>query len=319
MNNRQSIQQSTPLNPQSGHLNQRSAFTLVELLVVIAIIGILIGLLLPAVQMAREAARRTQCSNNLKQMGLAVHNFHDTQKFIPPSRPRDRFLTWPYFLMPYMELQNMADKLNWRAPYKFQDPDTISQVLPGYFCPSRRAPMLSIEEFEAERGSCSDYAGNAGNNIYWAVFYGPANGVFNSGLSQHNQLDSNNRLINYRGRYTFASIKDGLSNTFFIGEKAVNIRAHGRGGGWGDNAILNGSQPGTFMRMGGIGFPISSTVRFPAPGPGTIPVFGSDHPQICNFLLGDGSVKAVDRGIEQLELAKYCIRNDGLIIDQTDE
>ena len=86
------------------HHKNRPGFTLVELLVVIAIIGVLVALLLPAVQAAREAARRTQCTNNLKQMGLACHNFHDARKSLPPAyMSGEGFGTWLMLIMPYME------------------------------------------------------------------------------------------------------------------------------------------------------------------------------------------------------------------------
>src|SRR5688500_6827350 len=89
----------SPISPKC----RRMGFTLVELLVVIAIIGILIALLLPAVQSARESARRTQCMNNLKQMALAVQNFNDIRKFMPPSRLENDYVTWAVIILPFME------------------------------------------------------------------------------------------------------------------------------------------------------------------------------------------------------------------------
>ena len=148
-----------------------SAFTLVELLVVIAIIGVLVALLLPAVQAAREAARRTQCTNNLKQIGLALQNHHDAQKWFPQNRLPCRNATWLVAILPYMEEGIAADLWDPQKSYHFQPPKAVQTQVSAFYCPTRRsAPQLSIDGDSRTGvshvpGALGDYAGCMGDGI----------------------------------------------------------------------------------------------------------------------------------------------------------
>ena len=165
----------------------RKAFTLVELLVVIAIIGVLIALLLPAVQAARESARRAHCVNNLKQVGIAVHNFHDARRSLPPS-----FLTggghapWLVMILPYVEQQDLYRVANVSISYfdVARMPDRVIRTeVPTYRCPSHRTSGEYSTQGDARGsvphrpGALADYAASGGDGTVWPVYLDAANGA----------------------------------------------------------------------------------------------------------------------------------------------
>ncbi len=156
-----------------GLCRRQRAFTLVELLVVIAIIGILIALLLPAVQAVRESARRSQCSNNLKQIGLAMQNYHDTRKEIvprylswDPANGTDTlgYASWPILLLPFMEqssvyeLFNVGTRIDTNPGGQFDHPRGRTTSIAAYFCPTRRLPPQLTTAAGVNNSAVGDYA-----------------------------------------------------------------------------------------------------------------------------------------------------------------
>lgn len=209
---------------------RRNAFTLVELLVVIAIIGVLIALLLPAVQQAREAARRMSCQNNLKQLGVALHNYHDTHLVMPPGSMGWSGSTWnslrvPFVrhMLPFIEQKNRSDLYNDKVSWYAQTPTSnlalIVSKIPTWICPSDQEVTVTIN-------SATEYKGN------YAVNWGPLKFV-------HSKTVPQGAFDLYFGP-RFADITDGTSNTLAMMEVRQAPVASGgdnRGRIWNDDCI----------------------------------------------------------------------------------
>jgi type II secretory pathway pseudopilin PulG len=291
------------------------------LLVVIAIIGTLVALLLPAVQRSREAARRTQCKNNLKQIGLAINNFHDQRNELPPSRNYDHYMSWAFLILPHLESVNLFKNWDPKLKYYYQSDTARLTAIPTYLCPSRRMqPMNSIQNddilspFEVSGhvpGTVSDYACSAG--------YGPAgvwnwitsNGAFIMGEATTDPptvpagwyAPPMAKLLTWKSRTSVKDLIDGTSSTILVGEK--HVRPSRFGIAQEDGSIYNGDHPGNFSRCGGPGYPIARS-----PTDVFRDNFGSYHDSICNFLMGDGSVRSINIIIATDLLGRLTARND---------
>ena len=244
-------------------------FTAVELLVVVAIVAILIALLLPAVQQSREAARRSQCKNNMKQIGLSMHNYHDTFNTFPPGWIAKNWkpdtgacFGWGTSILPYMDQAPLFNRLDFNRPPEVGE--LTQEQLPVYRCPSDIFPGIN-----AVRGkfATSNYAGNYGNKILPGSVDAAkdATGLF--------YCNSNIRL---------RDVEDGLSSTVMVSERAnssaaaiwVGVRSNQNGG---DNVS-----------------PLSERARINS----IIGAFSSNHVGGVQVLISDGSVRFVSEQID---------------------
>ncbi len=286
--------------------NQSRGFTLIELLVVIAIIAILIALLLPAVQQAREAARRTQCKNNMKQIGIAMHNYHDTYQNFPPGCISNTNNTdppsgpqqwgWAVFILPQMEQGNLFELLD---PSNRTLSDVLSnttdraivqQRIDAYRCPSDRT-----KDTVTGTPQTVDFQGNGGFAMPGTNFFGgTSNYVGAGGFAALDISELPSGPLYRNSATTFADMIDGSSNTFLVGERDFDCSS----GVW--SGVRNDGGPGP-RGINYVTGRVSIPLNFKSNRTGNnscVEGFSSSHPGGAQFLFGDGTVHFISENID---------------------
>ncbi len=326
----------------------KSGFTLIELLVVIAIIAILVALLLPAVQQAREAARRTSCKSNLKQLGLALQNYHDvhtvfpigegyagtTAQFAASCNTSPKRAPWTVLILPYLEQGALYESFDFSLLFRgiysetpTSGPNFVAsnQIVPVYHCPS----------FPAPDGLHTNYFGVMGGGA------NAANWVHAGGMPGRALWNNGTLFVNSKIR--MRDITDGTSNTVVIGETKYQLGPQARSNGlervgWASSVrACNNATPGVTAAVtdvpinayqgdgnsedtlftdnntpNSMGTVNGTPARFNLQGR----AFSSSHPGGCHFAFADGSVHFISENVYLVTLTHLAIRNDGQVLGE---
>ncbi|MGI8978760.1 MAG: DUF1559 domain-containing protein [Pirellulaceae bacterium] len=352
-------------------------FTLVELLVVIAIIGVLVALLLPAVQQAREAARRMQCANNLKQYGVAIHTYHDIWNKIPTAPMANaQNGNWGLpvpgmqaIILPQMEQQPLYDKIIWKwnapsvtstkrgysrspgagyySPVNGVDGIQFAEEIqvPYAMCPSDASPALGLDpnwyaantSYSGSMGSQRTPSANASCLLF---YYNTPTVKYVEDLPGGNAVDGGNQERSLSGVFSrggirgggmnFGAVRDGLSNTIFMGELIGECTNDWTGGWWrfiGTGSGLASTSPGiNLMTLCAGSSQEAANKGYPYNGITSMPNcvaisnwnlghgFRSRHPQGCQFVFGDGSVHFISQSVNYATYQRLGGRRDSLPI-----
>ncbi|WP_010581703.1 DUF1559 domain-containing protein [Schlesneria paludicola] len=321
-------------------LRSRHGFTLIELLVVIAIIAVLIALLLPAVQQAREAARRTQCKNNLKQIGLALHNYHDIYNRLPitqyDSQPAGDYLTltcWTRAIFPQLDLATITNNWNDLQNFSIGQNAVLNRTpIPAYKCPSSPAPIIGLwtsaggtldpQLFTSDvagkySGGICEYSCIANSQITPDTATPPLSGI---GMMNYN-TSANPAEVSKR----FQDVTDGLSNTMMLGEVC----------GGADNYTPNRAKDGTSQKLRFHNWAGQNRISFrdykkdgtasnTTLDPCIVNCFGgaggsnlfSFHTGGAQIALGDGSVRFLSESVDFQTACRLATCQDGAIVGE---
>ncbi|WP_417850732.1 DUF1559 domain-containing protein [Thalassoglobus sp.] len=317
-------------------------FTLIELLVVIAIIAILVALLLPAVQQAREAARRTQCKNNLKQMGLALHNYHDVYSTFPIGAQTPYYrANWRASILPYLDQAPLYNQLtqtpeptrgyasgngNSAAGWQVANQALNNQLIPAYKCPSSTTDSFNISTSPVTNNGKPSPDASLGNETAMTMDYIGISGSY-SGVAPYNQncgteiyggYACNNGLMRVGAVSRMRDATDGSSNTMIIGEQSglINNRDYRANyyGGWAGYSSINSW--GTGVR----------TIRY-SPNPAIAPPGGdqtynsngpltSEHVGGVQIVMADGSVRFLSENLDITTLLALGSAKDGQVLGE---
>lgn len=303
-------------------MKSRKGFTLIELLVVIAIIAILVALLLPAVQQAREAARRSTCKNNLKQLGIAMHNYHDTYRQFPMgamglaiSNSDENNMGWPVYILPFVEQGPLYDQFNFNLKYNVGSNTALrDNAIQPYFCPSARS--RDKKPSTASEGWTMHYYGVAGPKGTIPPQFGTGTFAINGNSGSANGGFAQTGILQLNGDNNFGDIGDGTSNTLLLGEisgKALSggvntnhYRAWTQGASGLDGGAANYACKNIAYQINQhVGYQNSSSIWF-----NDVP-FSSRHRGGAQFCMGDGGVRFLSENIDFATYQGLATRDSG--------
>lgn len=292
--------------------HRNRAFTLVELLVVIAIIGILIGMLLPAVQQVREAARRIHCSNNLKQIGLALHMYHDTRGALPAGwiatdEDGEPGWGWGAAVLPFLERGNLYSQVDLTIPIDDELVEDVRvQVIDTYLCQSDTSDEIMDLDFlleDHDHGGPGSFSpgphGGDGHEHGEDIFVSRGNysGVFGSLEIEGNHRNGDGAFFE-NSEVQFRDVYDGLSNTMVVGERRADL----------GTVTWVGVSPAVeepFARI------VGSADHTPNHRDSHFEDFSSRHPGGANFVFGDGSVRLISDQIDETAYRSLSTKDGG--------